>query len=63
MSGPSYKFGEFELDCARFELKRNGRTLKLERIPAFGRALPLPREEDGTAGRRPTLELTKIFAD
>ena len=29
----SYEFGEFELDCARFELRRNGRALKLERIP------------------------------
>jgi DNA-binding response OmpR family regulator len=28
-----YEFGEFELDCARFELRRNGRALKLERIP------------------------------
>jgi TolB-like protein/DNA-binding winged helix-turn-helix (wHTH) protein/Tfp pilus assembly protein PilF len=29
----SYHFGEFELDRARFELRRNGRALKLERIP------------------------------
>src|SRR5258706_230635 len=29
----SYKFGEFDLDRARFELRRNGRVLKLERIP------------------------------
>src|SRR5258708_21816792 len=63
MSGPSYKFGEFELGRARFELKRNGRTLKLERIPGFGRALPGSREEDGTASRWPTLELKKILAD
>ena len=28
-----YKFGEFELDSARYELRRNGRRLKLERIP------------------------------
>jgi TolB-like protein/DNA-binding winged helix-turn-helix (wHTH) protein len=28
-----FEFGEFELDCARFELRRNGRALKLERIP------------------------------
>ena len=33
MSAPSYKFDEFELDSARFELRRNGRTLRLERIP------------------------------
>jgi TolB-like protein/DNA-binding winged helix-turn-helix (wHTH) protein len=30
---PSCKFGEFELDCARYELRRNGQPLKLERIP------------------------------
>jgi TolB-like protein/DNA-binding winged helix-turn-helix (wHTH) protein len=29
----SYHFGEFELDRDRFELRRNGRALKLERIP------------------------------
>jgi TolB-like protein/DNA-binding winged helix-turn-helix (wHTH) protein len=29
----SYKFGDFELDCARYELRRDGRNLKLERIP------------------------------
>ena len=28
-----YKFGEFELDCSRCELRRSGRALKLERIP------------------------------
>ena len=28
-----YKFGDFELDCARFELRRNGHPQKLERIP------------------------------
>src|SRR5579864_8340804 len=30
---PSYKFGEFELDSARFELRRNNEAVKLERIP------------------------------
>ena len=29
----TYCFGDFELDSARFELRRNGRPLKLERIP------------------------------
>jgi len=29
----SYKFAEFELDSARFELRRNGEVVKLERIP------------------------------
>lgn len=33
MSAPYYSFGDFELDCARFELRRHGRALKLERIP------------------------------
>lgn len=28
-----HKFGDFELDRSRFELRRNGRLLKLERIP------------------------------
>ena len=28
-----YKFGDFELDSARFELRRKGHPLKLERIP------------------------------
>src|SRR5215469_539312 len=30
---PSYKFGQFELDSARFELRRGEQVLKLERIP------------------------------
>ena len=29
----SYKFEDFELDTARFELRRKGRALKVERIP------------------------------
>ena len=33
MSQVSCKFGEFELDSVRYELRRNGRPLKLERIP------------------------------
>jgi TolB-like protein/DNA-binding winged helix-turn-helix (wHTH) protein len=33
VSQVSCKFGEFELDSARYELRRNGRPLKLERIP------------------------------
>jgi len=33
MIASPYKFGEFELDCARYELRRNGQPLKLERIP------------------------------
>jgi TolB-like protein/DNA-binding winged helix-turn-helix (wHTH) protein len=30
---PAYKFGDFELDSSRFELRRNGLLLKVERIP------------------------------
>jgi hypothetical protein len=33
MTSPCYHFDEFDLDCDRFELRRNGRTLKLGRIP------------------------------
>jgi DNA-binding winged helix-turn-helix (wHTH) protein len=46
----SYKFGEFELDCARYELRRNGRTLKLERIPM--ELLILLAEKDGNVVSR-----------
>jgi TolB-like protein/DNA-binding winged helix-turn-helix (wHTH) protein/Tfp pilus assembly protein PilF len=46
----SYKFGEFELDCARYELRRNGRTLKLERIPM--ELLILLAEKDGNVVTR-----------
>lgn len=40
-----YKFGEFELDSARFELRRDGQVLKLERIPM--ELLILLAEKDG----------------
>ncbi len=33
MSPRCFKFNDFELDGARFELRRNGKTLQLERIP------------------------------
>lgn len=33
MPASTYNFGDFELDSARFELRRDGRALKLERIP------------------------------
>ena len=43
------KFGEFELDCAPLRAdERNGRTLKLERIPM--ELLILLAEKDGNAG-------------
>ena len=33
MPASSYKFGDYELDCGRFELRRDGRPVRLERIP------------------------------
>ena len=33
MSAPVYEFGEFRLDCGRFELRRDDESLKLERKP------------------------------
>lgn len=33
MLNTHYKFGEFELDSGRFELRRDGQALKVERIP------------------------------
>jgi TolB-like protein/DNA-binding winged helix-turn-helix (wHTH) protein len=45
-----YKFGEFELDSARFELRRDGRALKLERIPM--ELLILLAEKDGNVVSR-----------
>ncbi len=40
-----HKFGDFELDRSRFELRRNGQLLKLERIPM--ELLLLLLEKDG----------------
>lgn len=39
------KFGEFELDCARYELHRVGRRVKLQRLPI--ELLILLVEKDG----------------
>ncbi len=50
MTESVYKFGNFELDCARFELRRNGRVLKLERIPM--ELLILLAEKGGTVVSR-----------
>jgi len=33
MSESQYKFAEFQLDCARFELRRQGRAQKSDRVP------------------------------
>jgi DNA-binding winged helix-turn-helix (wHTH) protein len=40
-----YKFGEFALDCGRFELSRNGQPIRLERKPM--ELLILLAERDG----------------
>lgn len=45
-----YKFGNFELDPSRFELRKNGRALKLERIPM--ELLILLAEKGGTVVSR-----------
>jgi TolB-like protein/DNA-binding winged helix-turn-helix (wHTH) protein len=46
----AYHFADFELDPARFELRRNGRSLKLERIPM--ELLILLVEKDGNIATR-----------
>jgi TolB-like protein/DNA-binding winged helix-turn-helix (wHTH) protein len=48
--GAAYKFGDFELDRDRFELRRNGRAVKLERIPM--ELLILLVEKDGSVVTR-----------
>jgi TolB-like protein/DNA-binding winged helix-turn-helix (wHTH) protein len=45
-----YKFGDFELDPACFELRRNGRVQKLERIPL--KLLILLAEKQGSVATR-----------
>lgn len=50
MQDAAYKFGDFELDRDRFELRRNGRTVKLERIPM--ELLILLVEKDGNVVSR-----------
>ena len=45
-----YKFGDFELDPSRFELKRNGRVQKIERMPM--ELLILLAEKEGNVATR-----------
>lgn len=45
MPSPTYKFGDFELDSSRFELRCDDRLLKLEHIPR--ELLILLLEENG----------------
>jgi DNA-binding winged helix-turn-helix (wHTH) protein len=54
-----YKFGEFELDCTRFERRRDGRALKLEPIP-LELLIPLA-EKDGHVVTRQ--EIVDVFVD
>src|SRR6202167_2174398 len=42
MSEPQYRFAEFQLDCASFELRRQGRTQKSERISLERIPMELP---------------------
>lgn len=46
----AYKFGDYELDPARFELRRNGNSVKVERIPM--ELLILLVEKDGAVVSR-----------
>jgi TolB-like protein/DNA-binding winged helix-turn-helix (wHTH) protein len=48
-------FGDFELDAARFELRRNGRVVKLERIP-MELLLLLVANEGNVVSRREIVE-------
>jgi TolB-like protein/DNA-binding winged helix-turn-helix (wHTH) protein len=53
MAGFSYSFGEFNLDPARYELRRSGQVLKLERIPMD--LLILLAEKQGNIVTRPEI--------
>ncbi len=50
-----YKFGDFELDPSRFELRRNGRALKLERIP-MDLLILLAEKEGSVVSRQEIIE-------
>ena len=49
MTQTLYEFGEFEIDCPRFELRRDARVVKLEHIPWESLILA---EKDGSAVTR-----------
>jgi TolB-like protein/DNA-binding winged helix-turn-helix (wHTH) protein len=44
LAGPVYEFGDFRLDCGRYELLRDGRTIRVERKPMELLILLLSRE-------------------
>ena len=48
------KFADFELDCSRYELRRNGHALRLEKIPM--ELLQLLAESDGRLVTREEIE-------
>ena len=49
-----FKFADFELDCSRYELRRKGHPLKLEKIPM--ELLLLLAESDGRLVSREEIE-------
>jgi DNA-binding winged helix-turn-helix (wHTH) protein len=51
----SYRFGDFELNCARFELRRKGRSIKLERIP-MGLLILLAERDGDVVSRQEIVE-------
>jgi len=53
VAGSCFKFSEFELDRDRFELRCNGRVVKIERIPM--ELLILLAEKDGNVVTRPEI--------
>lgn len=60
-----FKFADFELDCSRYELRRKGHPLKLEKIPM--ELLLLLAESDGRLVSREEIEERlwgkKVFVD
>lgn len=61
----SYLFGEFEIDCSRYQLRRNERILKLERIP-MELLILLAEKQGGVATRQEIIERIwgkEVFVD
>lgn len=54
MPSAAFQFDDFELDCARFELRRKGRPVRLEKIPM--ELLQLLAESDGRVVTREEIE-------
>ncbi len=53
LPGSVLRFGDFELDCARFELRRNGQPLRIERKPM--ELLILLASQEGRLVTRPEI--------